>query len=235
MKVLLAILLAVGCRGVEAGDDPPREPPQRPELRNERMVRYHMQRHFDDLKTVERMLIDGHFEDAKTLAFMLTKPSGDSGLKPWDEQSRDVVAEARALTAARDIPDALRRLTRVSAACASCHLSAQSAPVFRTPSRPPQDQPTTAARMARHAWAVDRLWEGMVAASDHHWRAGLDVLRATPVPSSPRPELGERMQVLARGAFVKTATTTLEDRAASYAEMLGVCAGCHASLRKPAR
>lgn len=236
MRLGIAILIGLAaCRGAIADDDPPREPPAPPRFRDEGLVRYHMRRHFDDLRDVERMLIDGRFEDAQTLAFMLTKPSRDPGLAPWEERSRDVVDAARALAAARDVPDALRRVTRVSAACAACHLAAQKAPVFRRPGKPPDDLPTTAARMARHTWGVDRIWEGMVAASDEHWRAGLGVLQVTPVPVSARPELGERLQTLARTALARTATTTLEDRAASYAEILNVCASCHVARRKPAR
>lgn len=41
--------------------------------------------------------------------------------------------------------------------------------------------------MARHLWATDRLWEGMVGGDDDAWRDGLDVLAAAQSSLSSGP------------------------------------------------
>jgi len=84
--------------------------------------------------------------------------------------------------------------------------------------------------MARHRWAADRLWEGLVGGDDEPWRAGLAVLAATPIRW---PELGERkglarsLQQLAEQAQKRQATDSIADRAQLYGEMLVTCTACH--------
>jgi hypothetical protein len=89
--------------------------------------------------------------------------------------------------------------------------------------------------MARHQWAADRLWEGMVGAADESWQAGLDVLARAPLPSpSPSADqvvLATRLQRLAEHARATLPTEGLDQRAATYGEILVVCAGCHATRR----
>lgn len=220
----------------EGGEDPPREPPAPLRLEREAMVRWHMQRHFEDLRTIERLLVGGRFDEAKALSFMLTKPESDPGLTPWAAEAREVVEAARALMAARTIDEALRREPRVAVACAECHgRTKQLLKLSRLPALPP-DQPTAAARMARHQWAADRLWEGIVGLSDDRWRAGLEVLVATPLPAAAvpgAPELAARLQRIARKALERRTSDSLDDNARSYGDMLVTCAGCHAALPKP--
>jgi mono/diheme cytochrome c family protein len=90
--------------------------------------------------------------------------------------------------------------------------------------------------MARHRWAADRLWEGVVGADDGPWHAGLAVLAAAPLRW---PELGDRkelalsLQRLAADARQRSATDTVADRARGYGEMLVICTTCHTA--KPTR
>ena len=240
LLLLAGVALAGACARPASGDrgeDPPREPPARPSFERASMVRWHMQRHFEDLRTIERLLVGGRLDEAKTLAFMLTKPESDPGMAPWTAESRQVVEAARELVAARSIDEALRREARVAAACAECHGHTEQLPKFsRLPALPP-DQPTTAARMARHQWAADRLWEGMIGLSDGRWRAGLEVLAATPLPPAAvpgAPALAARLQRTAREALERRTSDTLDDNARSYGDLLVTCAGCHAALPKPA-
>ena len=87
--------------------------------------------------------------------------------------------------------------------------------------------------MARHAWAVDRLWEGMIGPDDDRWAAGLDVLAATPLPFTPltdAPALAAGLRELARAQLANRSATGLDDRARAYGEILVMCAACHTSL-----
>jgi mono/diheme cytochrome c family protein len=213
--------------------DPARQPPASPHLAHAPMVRYHMQQHVRELRSVEQMLVDGHLAEAKALAFMLAKPEADPGMAPWAAEAHATAAAARGLAAARTIDEGLRYEVLVAEACAGCHLRAQQLPLFAAPPRVPPDQPTPAARMARHQWAVDRMWEGLVGADDARWRAGLDVLAMTPAPFSSRtaaPALATELQERARAARARRATETLGARTTAYGEMLVTCAACHALL-----
>jgi cytochrome c553 len=227
-STLALALLCVATRDAAAAD---REPLARaPVLTDRALVRYHMRRHFEDLKTVERMLVSGNLAEAKALAFMLSKPEADPGLKRWVADAREVVYAARGLAAARDLDEALRREPRIAAACADCHARTGALLTFERLGDPPEAD----ARMERHQWAVDRLWEGMIAPSDERWRAGLDVLATTPVPAAAAPEvsaLGAQLQAAAASARDNRAKPSSRMRASLYGDLLVVCARCHAALR----
>ena len=235
--LFLAALASAGCQRSVASerDDPLREPPERLSFKSAPTVRYHMRRHLDDLRAIERMLVHGHLDEAKALAFMLAKPEGDPGMTPAAADARRSVEIARGLAAARSIDEALRYEARVAETCAECHLHAQILPVFPSLTAVPPDYATSAARMARHQWAADRLWEGLVGAEEDRWRMGLDVLARTPAPFSPltdAPALAESLQQRARTALAGRATEALADRATAYGEILVTCAACHSSLGK---
>jgi hypothetical protein len=80
--------------------------------------------------------------------------------------------------------------------------------------------------MARHLWAADRLWEGLVGGAEDAWGQGLEVLAATPLPAAQlgatREPLARKLQSIATGARKGPA-----DHAAVYGELLTTCAGCH--------
>jgi hypothetical protein len=218
------------------GADP--QPPEPVRFERPAMVRFHMQRHFDDLREIERMLVAGKLEDGKTRAHLLTRPALDPGMAPWHHAIARVVDAARALETAPGIDEALRREARVAEACAECHLRTQRLPAFAPPAALPPDAPTLAARMARHAWAVDRLWEGMVGPAEDRWRMGLEALAASPLPFKPlddAPALATRLRDLARHALATRATAELDERTRLYGELLVTCAACHATRAITAR
>jgi mono/diheme cytochrome c family protein len=195
-----------------------------------------MRMHFDDLRSVERLLVAGKLEDAKALAYMVTVPPKDPGIASWAAGTARVVDAATKLTIAPGIDEACRRVARVAEACAECHVRNPKRPSFVRTSAPP-DLPTPAARMARHQWAVDRLWEGVVGPIDESWRAGLQVLSTTPLPFSrltDAPVLASHLQKRAAEALIPDATDGVADRARAYGEMLVTCAACHSTLKGPA-
>lgn len=213
MREYLLVLVAA-CTVASGGDDPPALQLDRPTV-----VRFHMQRHFSDLRDIERMLLAGHLDDAHARAFLLTKPAHDRGLEAFADESDAVSRAAAALVTAPSIPEACRLEARVAEACASCH--AHVPKVLGLPVLPRRPEPG----MARHAWAADRLWEGVVLADPRRWRAGLDVFATTGTG---------RVQELAQGAIEALAThhDTIATRASTYGELLVACASCHARSRR---
>jgi cytochrome c553 len=210
------------------------EPPPPARFDDPAMAHYHMRRHFDDLRMVEQLFMAGKVDEGATLAYLLVRQTDDPGMLPWQPQSKAVADAALALTTAESVDEGLRQVARVAEACAECHAHAQSLPLFAPAPDVPPNKPSREARMARHAWATDRLWEGMIGPNDDRWKAGLDVLAATPLPFAPlndAPALADRLQQLARDQLAQRSTTLLHDRAIAYGEILVTCAACHSSLR----
>jgi cytochrome c553 len=234
-RALVVIALA-GCAPQSRADGLPESPVK---LDRPAVVRFHMQTHLDDLRAVERYLIDGKLADAQANAFMLTKPANDPGLEPFRAQADRLVKSAQALVDARSITDGCRRLAEVTEACALCHLKTQTASVF--PEAPPlsPDDGTPSTHLERHKWAVDRMWEAMIAGTDAPWQDGLGVLATTPLPASTvgnASSLATRLQGLANDAISQhgNQTETLDSRTAMYGEMLATCAACHSSMHPQA-
>jgi hypothetical protein len=83
------------------------------------------------------------------------------------------------------------------------------------------------ARMTRHRWAADRLWEAIVGDSDDAWREGLDVLAATPLDFGvDRAPFARELQRIANNAR-RSKAPAASTRAATYGELLVTCAGGH--------
>ena len=97
------------------------------------------------------------------------------------------------------------------------------------PAQPP-DRDTIDARMARHVWAVDRLWAGIVGDDDVAWNAGIELLAAgKPIWSQLTREqqaAGRLLHDMAEGQR-RANTTRVTTRANIYGELLVVCASCH--------
>lgn len=240
------LLAAAGCHAAGANEGPkqaPKEGPTRgakdaprpspgPSERFERdmMVRFHMHQSFDLARAIEKLVVRGNLEDARAFARAIAEAPDEPGLGPWAKQAALVRERAGELANAASVEDACRREARLAEACAGCHLDAGVAPEPRPP-RPPPDQPTLDARMARHRWATGRMWEGLVGGEVDAWREGLDVLAVTPLPAAQaaRGDLARRLQQLAGDARQRARTDTLADRARAYGEMLVTCAGCHSS------
>lgn len=217
---LALVAILAGCSQASGGNDPTETG----------RTKYHMRQQFSDLRTIERMLVAGKLEEAKALAFLL-KPFGEVA---QTAEAREVTLAVGALRNARTLDDAIYAEVRVGASCAHCHVKAQKLPVFKAPSSAPPDRPAIAAQMARHQWAVDRIWEGLIAASDEHWRAGLYVLATSPLPrsSTHAPQLATRLQEQARAAL-EAGAMSVDGRASAYGAILVTCKNCHATPVKP--
>jgi hypothetical protein len=94
--------------------------------------------------------------------------------------------------------------------------------------------------MARHEWAAESIWLGLIGPSPDLWRDGLAALASPPLLPDAFTDDRERHQkvdALSRRMAALAARARLLDsdndeaQAASFAELLGVCAGCHKLTR----
>lgn len=244
MRLLLITVAAlVGCKPVSAGDKPPPvddKPPigakprptgDKPPKVDDIMVRFHMHRNYDMTRAIERLLVRGNLVDARALATSIAEAPDPGGLEAWARQTTAVRKRAAELAQAPGLDEACRRAARLAEACADCHVDAGAVPVFDEPPPLPPDQDNVAARMARHTWAAERMWEGMIGNADKPWREGVEILAQAPLQfpalGSDRVALAKRLQQLAGQARQKQSIDTLPERARIYGEILVTCATCH--------
>jgi cytochrome c553 len=208
------------------------EPPAPPSRRFEHdvMMRYHMHGNLDLVRAIERLLLRGKLDPTRELARQIAEAPVTGDLTAWATEITEVRTRAAALAASPGIDEACRREAWLAGACAGCHVETRIQPEFHPSPAPPPDLDTLEARMARHRWAADRLWEGLIGADDDPWHAGLAVFAQTPIhwrAFDERKSLARRLQQLATEARQRSTTDSLDDRARIYGEMLVTCAACH--------
>jgi cytochrome c553 len=199
----------------------------------------HMRDHYDDLQIIERHLVDGDLYTVREYAFALALERKTDGLDAWADELAAMRRAAYELGLADDVEDAAKREAALAVACSRCHV-ATGADLDVEPRPLPSDGTDALARMARHQWAADRLWQAMITQSDRAWREGMEVLAVTPLPTpeltviappSARRQvhdLGAQLQRLARQA---RSIGSIDARGRHYGEILGVCAACHAAAK----
>ncbi len=232
-RFLMIVVLLAGC---DVGRHSEPEPAEE-RFEHDMMVRFHMHQNFDLMRAIERLVIQGKLTDAKSFARVIAIGRDEPGLSTFGTKTAKVRELAQSLADAPSTDEACRREARLAVACADCHAATGALPLFGKVPTAPADGPTIDARMARHQWAADRLWEGTVGGSDEAWRAGADVLAQTPFPfpkgQDDRAGLARRLQQLAVQARKQKPTDTLAERGRVYGEMLVVCASCHAAKPAP--
>lgn len=229
---LLAILAA--CQTATA--EPPRPEPPKPDpapakrFERDMMMRFHMHQNFDLVRSIERLLIRGKLDEAKRFAAAIAMAPDEPTHGPWATHTVAVRDRAAAVSRATSVDDALRKETQLAAACGSCHRENNGSEMFEKPPAVPPDQPTLDARMARHRWAADRLWEAVVGDADDAWQEGLAVLAAAPLELGvDRAPFARELQRLASTA--RRTKRPVAERAVIYGDILVTCAGCHAKTR----
>ncbi len=241
------VLALVGCRGADADEprapmpaprqqapappDKPEPPTTMPQFEDDMIVRFHMHENFDLLHGIQKLLVSGRLEEAKTFARAISEAPDEPGLGAWATRATVVRDRAAALASAKTLDQACQRSARLADACASCHVASNAMPQFRPPEPTPPDRPTIDARMARHQWATDRLWEGVVGGHDDAWDRGLEILAATPLQSpkitGARVHYARDLQRFAMQAHMQKRPLVTGARARAYGQILSTCAGCH--------
>lgn len=197
----------------------------------------HMHEQFVALREVQRALIMGDLTAARRHGEALQNLTAEGDPGPWEERMSFVRARADLLVDA-ETPAAARRITAdLATYCADCHMVDADESAFIPGPQPPDDG-TLASRMARHQWAADALWLGLLAPSAKPWRDGLAVMAAPPaapaeISADPTrhadfERLGQRLVDLASRAGPLPGQG---DRAEAFAEIIDVCAACHAISR----
>jgi mono/diheme cytochrome c family protein len=174
--------------------------------------------------------LDALREPLMTLADFKYPAAMPPGLTELQDAAR-VTAKASTLVAAAAGVATMGRV------CGECHQKRNlgievKRQTFGGPSKGKHAE-TIDTRMFRHGWAAERLWEGLVAPSDHAWQAGAAALahapKQTPKLNRPASEALTRQLRAMRELGVRASTAaSMQERAEVYALTLASCAQCHA-------
>ena len=194
------------------------------------MIRFHMHENYGVVRAIERLLLRGKLEEAKQLAAAIGEAPDEPGLSALSTRAAEVRRKALEVARAKTLAEAISREAQLAHACATCHADAGVIPDLESPPPVPPDRDTIDARMARHLWAADRLWVGIVADSPTAWTSGLELLargsRVWPALPASKVTFADRLQRTAETAR-RMKTTPIEKRAETYGALLEVCASCH--------
>jgi cytochrome c553 len=187
-----------------------------------------MRAHFKDALLIRQAVVAGAPDQAVYPARILALIENLDDLPPgWRDYVERMQQAAMRITDGTSMARAASAVADIGVACGQCHRQLGGPAVSNDP-RPPQGA-TLQQGMERHAWATERLWEGIVVPSSEAWSAGVDAL------SVPFPDAVSRRGVAARAAAADfesiveqaKAKKVVEERAALYARLLVTCAACH--------
>lgn len=233
-RSLLPLAFLVACSGApEPGAEAPPSTPAAAAPTPQAQV--HMKSHFLKAYEAKDAVVAGRFEEARApMDWLAThgQPDAPATWGPYVEQMRAV---ARVGAGATDLIGAGAAVAGLAEACGSCHVGLEAGALFQVGEAPPEVQGDTRAHMARHMWAADRLWEGLVGPSEAAWGAGAAVLGGdVALFSEAHGALPEGVQDLADevhalGVRARSAATP-QARGEVYAELLLTCAACHSTV-----
>lgn len=193
-----------------------------------------MRAHFEKAIEARSALIADDMEAARTAMAWLA--GNDAGQNELPEALRPHLAgmreKAGTFAAATTFSQAGEAFAGMLTHCGDCHAEAHTGPRFPDVAAPQGTELRD--RMRKHAWAADRMWEGLIlrdqARYDDAARSLADVVvRAEELPANTNDPV--RVQAVADNvralAAAGLASTDWPTRAQNYGKFLATCATCH--------
>ncbi|HJL20067.1 MAG TPA: hypothetical protein RMH99_30660 [Sandaracinaceae bacterium LLY-WYZ-13_1] len=215
-------------RGAEALPEPESLPPPTDGQR-------HMHDRYDGIEAIRGALVRGDAEVARAVARGLDRPVSFDDLPASARGLRAVVpSRAREVAAATTEEDTAAAFARLVSGCGECHRAAEV--TWRFDDHPAPEGEDLDGHMARHAWAVERMWEGLMLADPERFDRGARALEEAPLTGDEPVEdenppgvsrIAVRIHARARDA---REAADMAERAAIYGDLLGGCGACHARI-----
>lgn len=155
--------------------------------------------------------------------------------EPWRERARALQDAAKSARDAPTLAAAATGLGGVGEACGACH-TALGKPSLAI-AEPPTEGSGAQLHMARHQWAADRLWEGLIVPSDQIWIEGAEMMADAPLETpvmAPGTSVDPKLSALASSVHQQAnAARGLPpaERASAYADFVQSCSACHEALK----
>ncbi|UCG86678.1 MAG: hypothetical protein JSW71_22735, partial [Gemmatimonadota bacterium] len=193
----------------------------------------HMERHFDEVEAVKAAIIAGDLAMAKQQAEWLANHEAVAGLPgDWEPYVAQMQAAAGDVADAADLAAAGAGTGEMALACGACHTAVGQITSFAFMAQP--EEAGVTGHMARHGWAMDRMWKGLIGPSNEAWMEGAQGFDEAPLQGGSEATRALGLRIHELGAQGVEAADPAA-RGAIYGEMLTTCAGCHtAAARGPA-
>lgn len=194
----------------------------------------HMFAHYDRAAEVHDALVRGELTRAKRAAEWIATHQ-DPGELPGNrpELQSEMQGYANQVSWADELHEAAWAAAQMGRTCGDCHRVNDVSPRFLMGTAPPGGTGAQA-EMARHVWAAERMWEGLIGPGDHAWSSGAEALRSgwlEPQEVMSNPEDRARVRDLVGKVYdlgiEADAATDAQARAEIYGQFLNTCNECH--------
>jgi mono/diheme cytochrome c family protein len=194
----------------------------------------HMYAHFDRAGEMHDALVKGDLDEAQSAAHWIATHPERSDFSGRSVYLQDAMrAFASEVDNAEVLSDATSAAARMGQACGDCHRENEIEPRFLIGTAPPTGSGPQA-EMARHVWAEERMWEGLVGPGDRAWTTGAEALRSgwlniqeVVLDPDDRPAIHELVKSVYDLAVQAGEAKTSNERALLFGEFLNTCAECH--------
>lgn len=183
-------------------------------------------------------LIEGDVAKSRRFLKAVAEADTPQGLPEGSQPSVDAVRTAAREGQDGDSPETLGpAIAKVGAACGGCHRAFGAGPGMYAPPQIP-----TEGSMARHSWAADRMWEGLIAPSTERYQLGAASLLTEAgsdegLYAGLDPSEMRSASILHKLVHVdaELAVQTRDEgrRVELYGALIGACAECHAIAGGP--
>lgn len=225
MRRFIVFALVAGCGLL---DDAPRSLSEKVTR-----AREHMHQRFASTTAIGHAIAFGDLERARSDARTVADLDEPDVLPQWKPYFENLKSAAAQVADADDLASAANALAEVGRRCARCHEATDAKLVFARQTMP-LDTRALPKQMASHEWAVERMWEGLVANDDARWQDGTSALATARLAiTAESGELGIADDAARVRAFATQARKAgnVDDRARLYGQLLSTCASCHAKIR----
>jgi mono/diheme cytochrome c family protein len=196
-----------------------------------------MHAHYDAVVAMQRALVAGSLDATKASASQLLAVEAAASSDGWETYLGSMRSAAESVRDADDVVSAAAGVAAVGVACGDCHVANGVEITFDEVDRP-SNKEKLENHMARHQWAADRMWEGLIGPSASAWSRGANLLFESPIKTDKLGDASEQdaiKQMSRRIHQLAANATTVSDassKAGIYAEFLSNCAACHNAVGK---
>jgi cytochrome c553 len=181
---------------------------------------------------MRRAVVKGNVKAFQESAEFIADNDIDSGApESWKPHADAMKASAGEARRADSVEQAAAALGRLGASCADCHRALGGPKMIL--GEPPEPGASVESHMARHQWAADRMWDGLIAPSTSLWVKGAEVMADARLNSEQMaPETPEVDAIARRVHFQANAARLLppEEWGKAYGEFVSTCAVCHEKI-----
>jgi hypothetical protein len=194
-----------------AASEPPQVPP----------VESSMRGHFEKATTAMLAAALGELQAARDASAQL---AATPGVPP------NLASAARVVEKCGRVRCATEAVAEMGRACAECHLDTGHGPHPRPLTALPGETPRE-----KHIYAATFAWVGLVAPKEALFLFGLANVVPPVDKTGGTRALGEAREAFRASQQAAAGASSLEERAAAFADLLDACAGCHAAMGVPAQ